>query len=192
MPSISTSGRRYSAEAVQRVVVLLERVMPLAGRVRRLVGRLATISLGTAIVIGFLLWDRLEPFTRQDVVGTVLLLGLLLVPAGVLLAYYLALHEVLELPGRLMGLPETTAQTRDRLRSIAGSVRREQRGARTTIRSLWNLGVLIATARDTLEIYVPLVAVVNPLFLLALAASVVAVVLEVALAIGLLLLVLIL
>jgi hypothetical protein len=166
--------------------------MPLAGRARRLVGRLALMSLAATALIGYLLWNRLEPFTRQDIVVMVLLLGLLLIPAGVLIAYVLALREVMELPQRLLDLPETTAQTRDRLRGIAGSVRRQQRGARSTVRSLWNLGVLIATARDTLEIYAPIVAVVNPLFLLALAASVIAVGLEVVLAVCLLLLTLIL
>jgi hypothetical protein len=188
----TTGGRRYSAEALQHVVTLLERVMPLAGLARRLVLQLLAVSLVAITVIGVLLWDRLDPISRQDIVVMVLLLGLLLIPAGVLLAYSIALHEVMELPKRLLDLPGTTAQTRDRLRGIAGSVRREQRGARSTVRSLWNLGVLIATARDALEIYAPIVAVINPLFLIALAASTIAVALEVFLAIGLLLFVLIL
>ena len=52
---------------------------------------------------------------------------------------------------------------------------REHRGVRSGAGSIWNLGRLLWSAKEYLEIYVPIVQVVNPFFLILVILSSIAV-----------------
>ncbi len=126
----------------------------------------------------------LAPRQGSDWLLVALVGGALLVPAGVLGLMWLTLRELVELPAKLLGLPEATSQSRDRLGRVVTGLRRGRRGVRSGARSLWSLGGLLLSARDWLEIYAPIVQIVNFPFLLLVLLSTVAVFAEVALAIG--------
>lgn len=153
-------------EALGALAGVLERALPLAARVSRVVGTLALLAVGLSSVVGYLLWDALAPVSNRDGVLAALVLAVFLVPTVVLGAYWWTLRELMELPEKLVNLPEATAENRERLRRVMRGARRENRGVRSGAGSVWNLGQLLWSAKEYLEIYVPIVQVVNPLFLI--------------------------
>jgi len=177
-------GPAVAGDALGRVVPLLERITPLAARAGRLAAGLVALSVLATLVIVLAVAGWLAPRQGSDWLLVALVGGALLVPAGVLGLMWLTLRELVELPAKLLGLPEATSQSRDRLGRVVTGLRRGRRGVRSGARSLWSLGGLLLSARDWLEIYAPIVQIVNFPFLLLVLLSTVAVFAEVALAIG--------
>ena len=177
-------GPVVASDALGRVVPLLERITPLAARAARLAAGLVVLSLLATLVVAVAVAGWLAPREEADWLLLALIAGAMLFPAGVLGLMWLTLRELVELPAKLLGLPGTTAQTRDRLGRVVAGLRRGRRGVRGGARSLWGLGGLLLSARDWLEIYAPIVQIVSLPFLLLVALATIAVVAEVALAVG--------
>jgi hypothetical protein len=100
--------------------------------------------------------------------GLGLLLLALALPPAVLLAFYLTLREVLELPGRLRRLPDLSREHAAELGELAREAGGGDRPAwRRLPGSTWRLARLVHSGRDLLAPHAPLVALLSPPFLVA-------------------------
>jgi hypothetical protein len=155
------------------LVAVLERVLPLAGRV---VGGLRTAAVVTGLA-ALVLWVRM--LTEADPGGpsvavAVLVLLLLLAPAAVLVLVWLSLREVLALPQRLRTLPQVGREHAAELADLAAGARDgRRRGVLGALGGLWRLSRLLVSGRDALLVHAPLVALARPALLLVLPAALV-------------------
>jgi hypothetical protein len=159
---------------VEPAVRVLERLLPVANAAGRVARRLALVAGMSAAVLIFTLFRDGIPEPAARAVVSALLAVLLLVPAAVLVAFWRACEEVLELPGRLRALPGAAAQRAAEL----GRVLRSGRTARA--RSAWRLLALTRSSRELLTPYAPLVALLSPAFLAATAVAALATAVEAA------------
>jgi hypothetical protein len=102
-------------------------------------------------------------------------------PPLVLLAFWLAVREVAELPDRLRSLPETGRAQAAELGRLAGEARTRGGWLRFP-RLLWRFGFLIGSARETVTPWAPLLPLLSVPFLVLTATAAAAAVLEVAIA----------
>lgn len=166
---------------------VLERVLPLAGR---LVGGVRLFALVT-LVAALLIWSRAVAdagFSADTAPVLVLALLLLAGPAGVLFFLSLTLREVLQLPQRIRRLPEVGREHAGELAGLAATARRRERlGITGLFGGLWKLGRLLVSGRDALLVHAPLVTLARPALLVLLPAAFVLAVVEVAVAVIILL-----
>jgi hypothetical protein len=133
--------------------------------------RLALVAAAAATVLAWAFVDNAE-----GILGKLLVLALLYAPAAMLVAFSLAAGEVAELPAKLRGAPGTASEL---LRLARG------RGVRGPRRA-WRLLVLSQAARELLAPHAPLVALFSPWFLALTAAALVAMSIEIAAAVAVL------
>ena len=154
---------------------LLRRVIPLAGAVNRVVRTLAVVALAAAATIVLAVLAVVGvPHSLGDVVLIVVIAALLAAPGVVLLAFFVAVNELLELPTRLRGLPRTG---REHLDAIVRLQREARAGAGPRWKApltLWRLLDFLRSSSWILRPYAPVVAVFSPPLLLAVALSVLA------------------
>jgi hypothetical protein len=157
---------------VERVAATLERVLPIAALAGRIAVRGAVVAAVAAAVLVYALFDDGLPEAGGEAVARIVVALALFLPAVVLVLFWRACVEVVELPARLRALPGTAAGHAAEL----GRLRRERHMRRS--RRAWRLLVLTGSARDLLTPHAPLVALLSPPFLLAAAASLAATALE--------------
>ena len=140
-------------------------------------GILAVLGGLAAALIGWALFADGLPSDGGGLVARLLVLGLACAPPGVLVMLWLALGEVMEIPERVRRLPETArghaGDLERALRDLEGGRRRRRR-----VVAVWRLATLPATARESLMIYAPLMALMSVPFLAAAALSAVVVPIE--------------
>jgi len=172
-------------DALGGIANALEKFSPLLSGASKFAWVVALVGLLAGGALSVVLWRWQPPGELSEYVQFTVLAGLLLAPTIILGLFAFALHEVSELPDRLRNLPENARQHSADLGQIArdlGGIGERQRGRS---RSLLGLGRLLYNAREDLLVYLPLLELANPLFLLAVLASFVAVGVESAGLVGL-------
>jgi len=147
---------------------------------------LALAATAAAVVIAAHLFRDGVPGGGEERVELIVGLVLAALPPIVLGAFWLAVREVAEIPGRLRTLPETGRSQAAELGRIAGEARGGGRGWFRFPRLLWRFGFLLGSARETLTPWAPLLPLLSVPFLLATAAAAFGAVLEVLVALVLL------
>jgi hypothetical protein len=160
---------------LSRVVGALAAVAPLARTVAAAIRKLALVSfVAAAIIVAAVLADGL-PGSAGSIVLTLVLVAVLAAPGVVLLVFYLALTEVLELPARLRDLPRTG---REHAAELARLDRETRAGGRSPwVRlplALWRLRDFLRSSAWILRPHAPLLALVSPTMLAAVVLSIAA------------------
>ncbi len=154
------------------LVDVLERLVPLAAALARAVRALAFAGLAAVALIAVAVVARWFPQETGSRVAVAVLLALLLVPPGVLLAFYLALRELAQLPERLRRYPDLP---REHAAELAAVVRGADDASRPAWRRLpgsaWRLSRLVGSARELLAPHASVLPLLSPPFLAATAAS---------------------
>jgi hypothetical protein len=175
---IQPRRRTVRRVALDTIAALLDRVVPVVAGVRRAVGTLALLGGLAGALIGWALFADGLPSDGGELVARFVVLVVACVPPGVLLMLWLALGEVIEIPERVRRLPETArghaGDLERALRELEGT--RGRRKRRVVV--VWRLAKLPATARESLMIYAPLMALLSVPFLAAAALSAVLVPIE--------------
>ena len=157
-------------------VGVLGRILPLAASVGRGVRTLALLGLGAMAVIALVILVRWTPGNGEDWTGFGVLCVLLTVPTAVLLAFWLVLREVLELPEKLRSYPGATREHVSELSAIANEAQSRERPAwRRLPGSTWRLATLVRSARGLLAPHAPLLPLFSVPLLLATLVSALAV-----------------
>jgi len=153
--------------AMERAVTALERVLPLAAAVARVVRVAAFAALGSAALIALVLFRDGFPEPESRAFATAVVAVAAFVPGAVLLAFHVALRQLLRLPARLRSIPGTGREHAAELARIVG-----ERGPRTRLPlRAWRLFALGRSSRELLTPHAPLVPLFSPPFLLASLAS---------------------
>ena len=168
-PRMTTRTARASAA--------LRRVLDIAARVLRGLTLLAIASAAAASV-GWLVWVAdTPPHGTDEWVVRVVLLGVLLAPAGVLLLFLAGLRDLARLPERTRALP---ADLRDRARGMREPLRSTDRGGILgALASLVALGRLVIGSREVLSPYAAVTIALRPAMLIASIFAVLAAVVEI-------------
>ncbi len=149
-------------------VSVLGRILPLANSVGRGVRTLGLVGLAAMVTIALVILVRWTPGDGEDWAGFGVLCFLLTVPTAVLLAVWLVLREVVELPEKLRSYPGTTREHVSELSAIAQDAQRRERPAwRRLPGSTWRLATLVRSARDLFAPHAPLLPLFSVPFLLA-------------------------
>jgi hypothetical protein len=147
-------------------VGVLGRILPLAAAVRRGVRTLGLVGLGAGAGLVLVVLVRWTPSDGEDWAGFVVLCVLLAVPPAVLVAFWLVLGEVVEVPDRLRSYPGTARKHAEELRALARDAQARERPAwRRLPGSTWRLAALVRSARDLLAPHAPLLPLLSVPFL---------------------------
>jgi hypothetical protein len=171
-----------SAVAADRLVSLLERLVPLAAALARGVLALVVLGLGAAAVLAVALFREGLPDGDAEVAGTGVALAFALAPPLVLVALLLALREVVALPTRLRAIPGEGREHAVELGRLAREARSAERPGRRFPVLLWRLGRTLGSGREVLMPWVPLMPLLSVPFLVLSLAAAAAVLLEALLA----------
>lgn len=168
----------------------LDRIFSLAGAVRRGTLKLALLALGAAAVLAYALLRHGFPGQPGRAVLTVIALIFVAAPPVVLGAFWFVLGELLELPERVRRLPLETRDHAEQLGRLSREAR-ARRGGWASPGQLWRLARLTSSSRELLTPYAPVLPLLSPPFLLSVAVAALAVGLEVAIALVVLLVLLV-
>ena len=183
------SPRRYdravrtAAVARRRLdqgIEVLGRLVPLALRISRVVHvYVALVGAAAATIVSVLVW-RFWPQSAYDVLAHLIVAAALFAPVAMLWLFHRALAEVVQIPGRLVAVPEVARDHGGELARLVhdAQVRRGRMRVTSLPADLWRSGRLLLAAHDDLPGYGAVLTLVNVPFLLAsLAAACVGVVL---------------
>jgi hypothetical protein len=101
---------------------------------------------------------------------TVVALALVVAPPLLLLAFWLVLGQLLELPDRLRRAPMETREHAGQMRALAQEAR-ARRGGWAVPTQIWRLARLTASSRELLTPYAPLLPLLDLKFLAAVVVS---------------------
>ena len=170
------------AGALGRVVAILQRVVPFAAAVQRGVARLGVAALAAAAVLVYaLLHGGLGDGTETGLraLATVLVLA----PPVILLVFWFALRELLEVPDRIRRLPNASREHAGELGRLAGEVRSPGRSGWWRLPAhLLRMVTAANSAREALTPYAPVLAFMSVPFLISTMFAVVASLVEIPLA----------
>jgi hypothetical protein len=170
--------------ALDRLVRVLERLVPLAAALTRAVRVLLLASAASAVVIAVVLFRDGLPEGGEEVVLTAIGLAAAAAPPIVLLVLFLALRELLELPARVRSLPETGRERAAELGRLAQEAAEAEGSWWRVPLILWRLGAVAGSARELLTPWAPLLPLLSVPFLLLSTAAAAAAVLEVVVALA--------
>lgn len=168
---IDRAGRAAAAtrRRVDQGVEVLRRLVPLALKLSRVVGLYVAVVAVAAAVIAVTLWWRFWPGSLNEVVGLLLATGLLAGPVVVLWLFHRALAEVVQIPGRLVAVPDVAREHGTELAALVRAAQARRGGLRlaTLPGDLWRAGRLLLAAHDDLPGYGAVLTLVSVPFLLA-------------------------
>ncbi len=166
------------------VVATLRRVIPLLAAAAHAVRTLALVALGAAAVIVAAVLAQSFPNSATEIALALLLAAILAAPGVILIVFYLALGELIELPGRIRDLPRTGSRHVAELMRLERETRAGERTAASmrTPLALWRVLEFLRSSSWILRPYAPVAAVLSPTLLVAVGLSAVAAVLLVPIA----------
>ncbi len=150
-------------------VEVLGRLVPLSLRISRFVRfYVALVAAASVTIVSVLLW-RFWPQSLYDVLAHLIVASALFAPVAMLWLFHRALAEVVQIPARLVEVPDVA---RDHGAELARLVRDAQvRRGRVRVTSLpadlWRSGRLLLAARADLPGYGAALTLVSVPFLLA-------------------------
>ncbi|HET9722521.1 MAG TPA: hypothetical protein VFR44_01620 [Actinomycetota bacterium] len=157
-----TSDRPSSPRA-ERAVAVLRRALTLASAVVDGLRWLAIAAVVAVAAAWLAAVAAAPPSDATDWVARVLVLGLLLVPSGVLLLFLLGIRALSEIPARYRELPADVRRQAAEL----GDLRTPARPRRGLIGSVVGLARLVLGSRDLLTPYAVIAAALRPAMLVA-------------------------
>jgi hypothetical protein len=165
--------------ALDRVVGVLERIVPVAAAIRRGTLRLALAGAAAgALIVYAVLRDG-----DRGIAAEIVVVALAAAPPVVLGAFWLLLRELVELPDRIRRLPGQGREHLEELGRLARDARAtRQRGFARVPGTIWRLTRLTGSSRELLTPYAPLLPLLNVPFLAAVAFAAVGVLVELAIA----------
>lgn len=169
--------------ALDRIAVLLERVVPWIARVER-PARMLAIAGAVAVVWLVLLVERATDFgSVADWIALVVSAAILAVPVSVLGLFVIALRQLMELPEQLRTLPQTTRDQAARLGAALNTIRQpRQSGMRGSVVGLWRARGSLFELAGLAEPFMGIAGLVRLPFLLLVGLAVVIVMVEVLIA----------
>jgi alpha-beta hydrolase superfamily lysophospholipase len=172
-----------ASPALERVVQVLNRIVPVAAAIRRATLRVALVgTVAGGVIVYAALRDGAPEATRGWLVAAVVI-ALAAAPALVLGTFWLLLGEVVELPERLRRMRGETRAHAEELGRLAREARDPHRGrARRVPGLVWRTLRLTGASRELLTPYAPLLPLLSVPFLTAVAFAALGVVFEVAIA----------
>ena len=178
-----TSGEETRPTPTARLIAFLRQISPLANRVALLLRALALMAGAAAGATWLVVREATQPHSTEGLV--LLLVGLLALaaPPLLLLLSYLALRELIELPARLRELPGLGAEHAAEFGRVADGLRQPAIGG--FIAGVFRLARLLPSVVSVSELLTlaPLLRVVSPPFVVLTIGAVLLSVLEIALAI---------
>jgi hypothetical protein len=157
---------------------VLARLLALAAALRRGTLKLAATGAVAAAVIGYALLRDGFPDDAGHAIVTVLGLAAAAAPPLILVAFWVVLGELLELPHRIRRLPFDAREHGEHLRRLAQDARAERGGWIAVPRHIWRLTRLTASSRELLTPYAPVLPLLSLPFLVAVVLAAAAVVVE--------------
>lgn len=172
-----------SSPALERVVEVLSRVVPVAAAIRRATFRMAVVGAVAAAVIVYAALRDGAPEATRSWLAALVVIALAAAPPLVLGTFWLLLGEVVELPERIRRLPGETRAHAEELGRLAREARDPRRGKAWGVpRLVWRTLRLTGSSRELLTPYAPLLPLLSLPFLTAVAFAALGVVVEAAIA----------
>lgn len=169
--------------ALDRVIDVLNRIVPVAGALRRATLRVVLVGAAAGAVIVYAALRDGAPEATQGWLAGVVVIALAAAPPLVLGAFWLILREVVELPERIRRMPGEGRAHAEELGRLAREARDPRRRSSRRLPSLiWRMLRLTGSSRELLTPYAPLLPLLSVPFLAAVAFAAVGVVVEVTIA----------
>ena len=172
-----------ASHALDRVVHVLNRIVPVAAAIRRAALRFALAGAVAGAVIVYAALRDGAPEATRGWLGAVVVVALAGGPPLVLGAFWLRLREVVELPERIRRMPGEGRAHAEELGRLAREARHpRQGGVRRLPILIWRTLRLSSSSRELLTPYAPLLPLLSIPFLGAVAFSAIGVLIECAVA----------
>ena len=172
-----------ASHALDRVVHVLNRIVPVAAAIRRAALRFALAGAVAGAVIVYAALRDGAPEATRGWLGAVVVVALAAGPPLVLGAFWLLLREVVEFPERIRRMPAEGRAHAEELGRLAREARHpRQHGLRRLPILIWRTLRLSSSSRELLTPYAPLLPLLSIPFLGAVAFSAIGVLIECAVA----------
>jgi len=171
-PNRYDRAARTAAVARRRLdqgIEVLGRLVPLAVRISRFVGfYVALVAAASATIVSVLL-RRFRPQSAYDELAHLIVAAALFTPVAMLWLFHRALAEVVQIPGRLVAVPDVARDHGGELARLVrdAQVRRGRMRLTSLPADLWRSGRLLLAAHDDLPGYGAVLTLVSVPFLLA-------------------------
>jgi hypothetical protein len=172
-----------ATRALDRVVDVLSRIVPVAAAIRRATARLTLLGAVAAAVLVYAAMRDGAPEATEDWVAAAIVVALAAAPTLVLGAFWLLLRELVELPERIRRLPGEGRTHAEQLGRLAREARDpSRRGTRRLPGLIWRTLRVTGSSRELLTPYAPLLPLLSVPFLALVAFAAVGVLVECAFA----------
>jgi hypothetical protein len=173
-----------ASPALERVVEVLSRIVPVAAAVRRAALRVAVVG---TVAGGLIVYAALRDGAPSEATGgwlaVVVVVALVAAPPFVVGTFWLLLGEVVGLPKRIRRMPGETRAHAEELARLAREARDPHRGRAWHMpRLVWRSLRLTGASRELLTPYAPLLPLLSVTFLTAVAFAALGVIVELAVA----------
>ncbi|MDX6489439.1 MAG: hypothetical protein QOK13_2054 [Gaiellaceae bacterium] len=172
-----------AGHALDRLVDVLNRIVPVAAAIRRATLRVALVGAVAGAVIVYAALRDGAPEATRGWLAAVVVVALAAAPSLVLGAFWLLLREVVELPERIRRMPGEGRAHAEELGRLAREARHPQQGGVRRLPVLiWRTLRLSSSSRELLTPYAPLLPLLSIPFLAAVAFAAIGVLVECAVA----------
>lgn len=172
-----------TSRTLDRVVAVLDRIVPVAAAIRRATLRFAVAGTAAGAVIVYAALRDGAPEATRGWLAAVVVVALAAASPLVLAAFWLLLGEVVELPERIRRMPGEGRSHAEALGRLAREARQPRRGGvRRLPIVIWRTLRLSSSSRELLTPYAPLLPLLSVPFLSAVAFAAIGVLIECALA----------
>jgi hypothetical protein len=156
--------------ALDRLVDVLNRIVPVAAAIRRATLRVALVGAVAGAVIVYAALRDGAPEATRGWLAAVVVVALAAAPSLVLGAFWLLLRELVELPERIRRMPGEGRAHAEELGRLAREARHpRQGGVRRLPVLIWRTLRLSSSSRELLTPYAPLLPLLSIPFLAAVA-----------------------
>lgn len=175
---------RLSFRALDRISTLLERVVPWIRRVERPATVLAVAGAVAVLWLVVLIVRGTDIGSAVEWLALIVSAAVLAVPVGVLGLFVLSLRQIVELPGQLRALPQTSKDQAARFAAAMNTLRQpRQSGVRGSVVGLWQVRGALFELAGLAEPVMGIVGLVRLPFLLLVVFAVLIVCVEILIAV---------
>lgn len=172
-----------NTRALDRIAVLLERVVPWIARVERPARMLALAGAVAVIWLVLLIERGTDLGSVVDWIALVVSAAILAVPVSVLGLFVISLRQLMQLPEQLRTLPQTSRDQAERLGAALNTIRQpRQSGLRGSVVGIWQARGSLFELAGLAEPFMSIAGLVRLPFLLLVGLAVVIVMVEILIA----------